>query len=95
MCNHFEKNGQKHLQKPVIFLKSSNNPHFTIELALGTSYRFCLALFSELRILSLFPLSYNGNKLSIKFLKSLCQDILLCKSEGGLHLMEVMYNKNR
>ena len=76
MCKLFEKNGQR-LQKPVIFWKSCK--HFTIELVLGNSYRFCLASCLELGILSLFPLNYNGNKLSVKLLKSLCQDILLCK----------------
>ena len=34
-----------------------------------TQYQSCLTSFSELGILSLFPLSYNENKLSVKLLK--------------------------
>ena len=52
MCKCFEKNGQKDSWKPVILSKSSK--HFIIELALGNSYRFCLAAFLQSGILSLF-----------------------------------------
>ena len=51
VCKLFEKNGQKDLKKSVIFSKISR--HFILELALGNSYRFCLASFLESRILSL------------------------------------------
>ena len=68
---------KKVLEKPVIFSKSSK--HFIVELALGNLYRFCFASSLELEILRLFPRIYNGNKLSVKLLKSLCQDILLWK----------------
>ena len=78
LCKLFKKSGEKDLIKPVIFSKSSKR--FIMEFALGNSYRFCLTSFSKSGILSLFPLSYNRNKLSVKHLKSLCQDILLCKS---------------
>ena len=84
MCKLYEKNGQKDLQKLVIFLKSCK--HFIKELVLGNSYRFCLASFTESGILSLFPLIYNGNKLLVNHLKTLCQDILLCKLLRGLYL---------
>ena len=49
MCKLFEINGQKDLQKPVMFSKSSE--HFIIELALGNSYRFHLTSFPESEIL--------------------------------------------
>ena len=84
MCKLYEKNGQKDLQKLVIFLKSCKP--FIKEFVLGNSYRFCLASFTESGILSLFPLIYNGNKLLVNHLKTLCQDILLCKLLRGLYL---------
>ena len=69
---------KKFFKKPVIFSKSTKR--FVKEVATGNSYQFCLASFSALGILYFFPLSYNGNNLSAKLLKSLqCQDILLCK----------------
>ena len=39
-----------------------------------------LVSFLESRILFFATLTYSGNNLSVKILKSLCQDILLCKS---------------
>ena len=83
---------KKICKKPVIF--SIFSKHFIIELALGNSYRFCLASFPELGILSLFPLSYNGNKLSVKPLKPLCQDILLFKSYRGQYLSNLGHNRS-
>ena len=74
----FEITEQKDLKKPVIFLKFSMQ--FIKELAQKNTHQFCLASFSESGILGFLPLSYNKNNLSVKFLNSLCQDILLCKS---------------
>ena len=67
----------KRFIKAITFSKTSK--HFIKELTLGNSYRFFLPSFSDSRILSLFPLSYNEKKLSVKLLKSLCQ-------ERGLYL---------
>ena len=61
------------------FIKAYHFLNFIKELTLGNSYRFFLPSFSDSRILSLFPLSYNEKKLSVKLLKSLCQ-------ERGLYL---------
>ena len=62
----------------MAFLKSSE--HFIIELAQENSHQFSFASFPEQGILRFFPQSYNGNNLSVKLLKPLCQDISLCKS---------------
>ena len=75
-----------------VFSKCSN--FFIIELPLGNLYRFCLASFSKSVVLSLFPLSYKGNKLSVKLLKSLYQDILLRKSQRGLYLSNLLHNRS-
>ena len=58
------KSGQDDLWKLVIFSKASRR--IIIKLALGISYQFYLASSLESRVLSLFPLSYNGSKLSVK-----------------------------
>ena len=57
MSKPFEKDGQKDFRKLGIFSKSSK--HFITELAQESSYQFLLALYSELRLLHLFPLNYS------------------------------------
>ena len=69
----------------IRFIKTyrfSGNPLniFFVGLALGHSYQFCLASNLKLGVWCFFPLTYKGNKWSVKLLKSLCQDILLYKS---------------
>ena len=64
MCNIFEINPQQDFEKLVIFTICS-----LIELAQRSSYQFCLTSFSDFQILNFFPLSYNGNNLSVKLLK--------------------------
>ena len=78
MCKLFKINGQKEFKEPLMFSKSYKN--FVKELAQGISCQSCLASFSGSGIFCFFPGSYNGNNLSVKLLKSPCQDILLCKS---------------
>ena len=67
-----------HFLKPAVFSKSSKS--FVIELAQESPYRFYLASFLESGILSFFSLSFNWETLFVKLLRSLCQEILLCKS---------------
>ena len=74
--NYRDKSATRFL-KLVVFSISSKN--FIIELVQWNSYQFCLASFSDSEILCFFPLIYFGNNLSVNVLKSLCQDILLCK----------------
>ena len=78
ICKFFEINAQQDFLKLVIF--SIFSKHFLIELTQGNSYQICLVSYSDSGILCFFPLSYNGNNLSVKLLKSLCQYILLFKS---------------
>ena len=77
MCKLFEinGNGQKDFENLSfswyyldILLKNSHRELY--------SYYLCLALFLETGILCSFPLASNGNKLSVKLLKSLCEDII-------------------
>ena len=83
----------KKIYKSLSFLSKCSN-FFIIELPLGNLYRFCLASFSESVVLSLSPLSYKGNKLSVKLLKLLYQDILLRKSQRGLYLSNLLHNRS-
>ena len=65
------------LGKLVIWWKSSK--HFLIVPAQENLRFFCLSLLSESGISCYSLVSYSGNILSVKRLKSLCQKILLCK----------------
>ena len=64
MCNIVELNPQHDFQKIVIFTIFS-----FIELAQRNLSQFCLESFSDLRILSFYPLSYNESNLSVKLLR--------------------------
>ena len=65
------------LGKLVIWWKSYE--HFLIVPAQENLHFFCLLLLSESGISCYSLVSYSGNKLSVKRLKSLCQKSLLCK----------------
>ena len=71
MCKPFEIKAQQDFKKLIIFSISSK--HFIVEVAQGNSHQFYLASFSDSGILCFFTLSYNGNNLSVKLLKSLFQ----------------------
>ena len=75
ICKLLEINAQQDFYKPVIFSISSK--HFIIEIAQGNSCQFCFKFGSG--VLCFFPLIYNGNNLSVKLLKALCQHVLFCK----------------
>ena len=73
---------------------SISSKHFIIEFAQGNSCQFGLASFSDSRILCFFQLSYNGNKLLVKLLKSLYQYILFCKWQRGLYLRNLWHYRS-
>ena len=78
MYKLFEIYAWQDFWKLAVFSISSK--HFIIELAQGNLHQFCLASFLDLGILYFFRLSYNGNNLSVKLSKSLCEYILFCQS---------------
>ena len=78
MCKLFEIDGQKDFKKPAIFWK------FSKTFIIRTCTRKLVSILFSFIFLSgnfvLFSMSYNEKNLSLKLLKSLCQEILLCKS---------------
>ena len=75
MCKIFDINEQKDISSFFIFLKSSK--YCIIQFTQGNLHYFCLA--SLLNREFFFSLSHNGNNLSVKVLKQLCQGNSLFK----------------
>ena len=73
----FWRNMDKNIFKNSSF--SRNSPKHLIIKSQRNSRYICLALFLELGISCISLLRFEWNKLPLKFLKSLCQDILLFK----------------